>query len=75
MDAGSCHQCRAPIVWCVTAKGRKQPLNAKPEKRVVVSYDPTTGQHRGTVVDTYVAHFATCPNAASFRTRRIVAKP
>jgi hypothetical protein len=38
------------------------PLDAKPEKRVVVD-----GHHVARVVDTFTPHFSTCPNAAQHR--------
>lgn len=58
----TCRSCQSPIIWCTSAAGKPMPLDAKPEKRVVVD------QHKvGRVVDTYTAHFATCPNAAQHR--------
>lgn len=43
------------------------PLDAKPEKRIVLNRS-TAGQI-GEVVDTYVSHFATRPNADEHRRR------
>lgn len=58
----TCRSCQAPIIWCTSASGRPMPLDAKPEKRVVVD------DHQvGRVVDAYVSHFSTCEFAAQHR--------
>jgi hypothetical protein len=50
------------------------PLDAKPEKRVVLDdYEVKTFNApapRAAVVNTYTSHFATCPNAAQHRTAK-----
>jgi len=57
-----CRSCQADIIWCTSASGRPMPLDAKPEKRVVVD------EHKvGRVVEAYVSHFSSCPNAAQHR--------
>lgn len=45
-------------------------LDAKPEKRVVIEY-PSGDRSKpiGKVVDTYMSHFSTCPDADKFRKR------
>lgn len=67
----TCSSCGAAILWVKTLPGGKaMPLDAKPEKRVVL-VDAIGGLDRdgvrGRVVDTYVSHFATCPQAAEHR--------
>ncbi len=58
-----CRSCQAPIVWVTSATTRRaMPLDAKPEKRVVVDE-----HHVGRVVDAYTSHFATCEFAAQHR--------
>lgn len=44
------------------------PIDVEPEKRIVLEND-ASGQPLGRVVDTYVSHFATCPNADQHRQR------
>jgi hypothetical protein len=64
----TCSSCGAEIIWTVTEAGRRMPIDAKPEKRVVLrkqENDPLTPLAR--VVDTFISHFATCPNAARHR--------
>jgi hypothetical protein len=57
-----CRACNAPLVWATSENGRPMPLDAKPEKRVVVGGDGV-----GRVVTTHVSHFVTCPKAGEFR--------
>jgi hypothetical protein len=52
-----CKSCEAKITWVKTAAGRPMPLDFPGEKRVVVQ------DGIGYVLDTYISHFATCPNA------------
>jgi hypothetical protein len=64
----TCNGCGAAIRWAITPNGRRMPVDAKPEKRIVLDDvrlgdDPPTAR----VVDTYVSHFATCPKAQQFR--------
>lgn len=61
----NCGTCGAEIVWAITEAGKRMPLDAKPEKRFVV--DDADGCH---LVDTYVSHFSTCPNAEQHRRAR-----
>ena len=58
-----CRSCRAPIRWVKTPAGKAAPLDAQPEKRYVISGDGKQGK----IVDTYVSHFATCPDAKQHR--------
>ena len=65
METSSCRSCGASIVWVVMRpSGKRMPLDAKPEKRITLDdVDPGVGE----MTDTYVSHFATCPQAASHR--------
>ena len=64
-----CTGCGKPVIWTVTEKnGKRMPVDAQPQKRVVFlrnPSDPTTPVSR--VVSTFTPHFATCPEAARFR--------
>lgn len=66
MTEAKCRSCGAPIVWTKTTNGKRMPLDAKPELRMVL--DVTTGV--ANVVDAYTSHFATCPDAADHRRKR-----
>lgn len=65
MDVSKCRSCGAPIVWVVMRpSGKRMPLDAKPEKRITLDMiDPGVAE----MTDTFVSHFATCPNAAAHR--------
>lgn len=63
--SATCRSCGAAIVWAVTAAGKRMPLDAKPERRLV-----REGRQEPPLVvvtDTYTSHFATCPNADQHR--------
>lgn len=56
-----CDGCSATIFWVVTATGKRMPVDCnQPEGRAPTDASSGTG----------ISHFATCPNAASFRKRR-----
>jgi hypothetical protein len=60
---GKCKSCGAEILWVETPGGRSMPLNPTPEKRIVLGVK--TGEAH--VLDTYVSHFASCPQADEHR--------
>lgn len=60
-----CKSCGAPIVWAKSETGKAMPLDAKPEKRIVLD---SLGV--GRVLDAFTSHFVTCPNAAQHRKPR-----
>lgn len=78
-----CNSCEREILWALTARGKKMPLDAEPVddwtdlrgKFVVrdgvalpaVSAAPLPEE------PVYVSHFATCPHAASHRRNRAYA--
>lgn len=57
-----CRSCGAPVIWVRTINGKAQPLDAEPQKRVIINDDGI-----GLVVDTYMPHHATCPYADRHR--------
>ena len=60
-----CKSCDAEIAWIATGSGKHHPVNAKAEKRWVA--DNARGWQ---LVDTYLSHFATCPNADQHRKKK-----
>ncbi len=62
-NPGTCSSCGAAILWARTEAGKAMPINAKPEKRVVLG--SRTG--RAHVLDTYLPHWASCPSADQHR--------
>lgn len=83
-STAQCQSCDAAVVWAVTAKGRRMPVNATPDPagNVVlvdqgISSPPlalvihTERQQTETPVDAlHTSHFQTCPNAAAHRRTR-----
>lgn len=69
LPEGRCASCQAPIVWAWTETGRRIPLDAATEKRFVVTLD-ARGEPQARMRATYVAHFASCPNADQHRRPR-----
>lgn len=70
----ACRSCGADLLWVASATtGKPMPLDAKPEKRVVLSErlegldDDAAEPWVAEVVDTYTPHFATCPEAREWR--------
>lgn len=62
LEESACRSCGAPIIWVVMyPSGKRMPLNAETLPRFVI----TDGV--AMMRDTYVSHFATCPNAAQHR--------
>ena len=57
-----CQSCGAEIVWFKTRAGKWMPADPRPEKRLVVRASELVE-----VKDTYVPHWATCPDAEDFR--------
>lgn len=55
-----CRTCKAEIIWGLTANGKRVPVNP-PEKRFVM------GAQGLEVQDTWLNHFATCPQADQHR--------
>lgn len=64
-----CRSCGAEIRWAKSEQGKAMPLDAEPEKRIVL--DEVEGRDPiGRVVTVYTSHFVTCPNAAQHRKGR-----
>jgi hypothetical protein len=55
-----CRKCNAPIVFILTAKGRRMPIDAATFKVGDKVFDHTR----------HMSHFATCPYAEQFRRRK-----
>ena len=70
-----CRSCGADILWVeMFGSGKQMPVNVPAEKRIgLFDVDPVTGEAMpgnevaGRVIDTYLSHFATCPQAAEHR--------
>lgn len=72
----SCRSCGAKIFWCITARGKRIPINAEPDNAkgnlIVTDRGEVPGERfLATIVQPlldasqtrYLSHFATCPQA------------
>lgn len=83
-EVKACGSCAAEVIWTVTHKGRRMPVDAAPVEggnirlrseadgdRVIAEYPGK--EHPGLFDEgdraRYVSHFATCPQAAQHRRR------
>lgn len=73
MKIDSCRSCQAPIIWSVTRKGKRMPLDAEPTSRgkFVLEGEDDDGAPQAVFMgdrpytgDRYESHFGSCPQAA-----------
>lgn len=60
-NTGKCRSCGAAIIWVLTPKGKRMPLDAEVRARGVTL--------EGIVTDVRSSHFETCPDADAYRRR------
>ncbi len=70
-----CKSCEAEVVWCTTLSGKKMPMDAKPDPKgtfVIVKGTARTAndEDRELHRDLHTSHFATCADAADWRSKR-----
>lgn len=74
-----CQSCNAEVIWCVTHKGKRMPVDAEPVEggnvrlrldgeRVIAEYP---GKEHPEFFEEdrarYVSHFSSCPHSAQWR--------
>lgn len=76
-----CNSCRANVIWALTTRGKRMPVNAEPSPDGNIAIGPVTGRDGLPVArvlnttqqfgrkDLRTSHFATCKDAASWRKR------
>lgn len=81
MNIEPCRSCHAPVIWAVTEAARSMPVDAEPSaagtlvlEQRVEGRPPLArtikAELRGGRTDLHTSHFATCPEAAKWRTRK-----
>jgi len=75
----SCESCHKPVIWAVTVKAKRMPVNAEPEPDGNVALDFRPGMdplariltvtRQFGVKNLRKSHFADCPQAAKWRRR------
>lgn len=72
--SAKCSSCGAEILWVKTAAGKSMPLSIASKEKRFVSERGQAINYAGAdvwgVTDTYLSHFADCPNAAQHRTKQ-----
>ena len=65
--AEHCKTCGAEIVWAMTLNGRAIPLAVASKQKRFAIQRSNYGADYAAQVDTYLSHFADCPNADEHR--------
>lgn len=63
-----CKGCGTEIKWIKTSEGRNMPLDAKPIKVYITAIDGPNDTW--CLFDAFVPHWATCPDADKFRSKK-----
>jgi hypothetical protein len=78
MKIDHCRSCGAPVIWTITDKGKRMPVDAEPNPDGLIELDELpTGvvrssyaqltQPRLIAPERYTSHFANCPQAEGWR--------
>ena len=77
MKRDKCRSCGRPIIWTITTKGKRMPVDANPDPNGNIALDEladgtvrasVTGPSPALITEPrYMSHFATCPEAARWR--------
>jgi len=76
-----CKSCNAPVIWCATERLKPMPVNFEPEPGGNLAIDQRSDgrmpfarvvdkKHAWGRTDLHKSHFATCPDAGSWRKKR-----
>lgn len=71
-----CNSCEVPIIWCETTTGRRMPMDATPDPKkgtfVILNGRARTAndEDRALLRPLHTSHFATCPDAEDWRSKR-----
>lgn len=73
--SAECSSCGAHIIWALTEKGKRMPVDAVPTRNGNIVLEDDGRSVKAVVRDAmlpgvqalYISHFATCPNAARHR--------
>lgn len=73
----ACRSCLAPLIWGISTKGHRMPLDKDPNPEGNIEIDDDSfivvltaeAKAQPATRPRYTSHFATCPNAAKHRKR------
>jgi hypothetical protein len=75
-SVADCRSCGAPVIWTVTERGKRMPVDAEPNPQGNIRLEQSTGdapltavymRERTASVELYTSHFATCPQSRQWR--------
>lgn len=66
LNQSKCKSCQAPILWVITPKGKRTPVDAK-KTRVAQLMDVDGVLKIEEVAEGHVSHWITCPSADQHR--------
>jgi hypothetical protein len=78
MKTDKCRSCGAAVVWVETVKGKRMPLDVKPNEKGNIMLREREGreplaiyvsdqQRESSQLKLFVSHFATCPQSKGWR--------
>jgi len=67
MSRAKCKGCGSDIEWVKMRTGGMMPIDPKPLKVVVVRRELHSDEPPGSLITAYTPHWATCPDAKSFK--------
>lgn len=82
MNYSKCRSCGARVIWARTEAGKKMPVDATPVRHgnIVLAVEKHDAENDPLAItfseplddgnDRFVSHFATCPNAPEWRSKR-----
>lgn len=78
-EAADCRSCGQPIIWTVTIRGKRMPVDAEPDVQGNIMLEQSTAGAPPTAVyskasllsvdERHTSHFATCPQSDEWRRR------
>lgn len=74
MKTTACRSCGEPMIWCLTEKGKRNPMDSEPSSAGKYRLDEQDNEQGPLAVwapdyggERYMSHFSTCPNAQTHR--------
>jgi len=65
-----CRSCGAPLIWGVSPRGERVPVDAEPRKRITLwASRVPDAPPLASIVDVYTSHWSTCPSPEAKRRR------
>ncbi len=63
----TCKGCGAKIIWAITDRGKRMPIDEKSQSGFTINYDSVDKAHANGPLNFHLSHFATCTVPDQFR--------